>query len=332
LTRASGARRLSGMDADLVRYAGSLAAAASVDELLRACVAGFPKALDAEMYGCELLDRRVRVGVSDAFAAAYAPALDPVRERALSTGRPAYNLALMSQAEWEACAVYRDAYRLHGIRHLVKAPVVGTRGVLGMLYCASAERAFRPEQLALADAVAGVLAAAVERIERTQRRERERDELAAALELTTAPVVRGTSMNAAARRLLAQVVDAEACLYRLLARPAHGGAFSRRLEVETVSGETGVLEAASTPVNDGLVTVLAMPGEATLAAPGVLGVLTPREADVAKLVADGLADREIAARLYLSHHTVGQHVKRIYRKLDVDSRVSLTRLLLARAA
>jgi DNA-binding CsgD family transcriptional regulator len=56
--------------------------------------------------------------------------------------------------------------------------------------------------------------------------------------------------------------------------------------------------------------------------------LTPREREVAALVVDGLADREIADRLYLSRHTVSQYVKRIYRKLDVDSRVALTRLLL----
>jgi DNA-binding NarL/FixJ family response regulator len=49
------------------------------------------------------------------------------------------------------------------------------------------------------------------------------------------------------------------------------------------------------------------------------------------LVADGLADREIAERLYLSHHTVSQYVKRIYRRLDVDSRVALTRRLLGRS-
>jgi DNA-binding CsgD family transcriptional regulator len=30
----------------------------------------------------------------------------------------------------------------------------------------------------------------------------------------------------------------------------------------------------------------------------------------------------------LSHHTVSQYVKRIYRKLDVPSRVALTRLVL----
>ena len=56
--------------------------------------------------------------------------------------------------------------------------------------------------------------------------------------------------------------------------------------------------------------------------------LTAREAEVAVLIVEGLADREIAERIYLSHHTVTQYVKRIYRKLDVDSRVALTRLLL----
>ena len=59
-----------------------------------------------------------------------------------------------------------------------------------------------------------------------------------------------------------------------------------------------------------------------------LVALTPREREVALRVADGLTDREIAERLWLSPHTVRQYVKRIYRKLDVDSRVALTRLLL----
>jgi RNA polymerase sigma factor (sigma-70 family) len=59
-----------------------------------------------------------------------------------------------------------------------------------------------------------------------------------------------------------------------------------------------------------------------------LAALTPREQDVAVLVVEGLADREIAERLCLSHHTVSQYVERIYRKLDIDSRVGLTRLLL----
>jgi DNA-binding CsgD family transcriptional regulator len=77
--------------------------------------------------------------------------------------------------------------------------------------------------------------------------------------------------------------------------------------------------------------VLELDRESPAGSGGPLLALTPREREVAALVVDGLADREIAERLHLSRHTVSQHVKRIYRKLDVDSRVALTRLLLVRA-
>jgi DNA-binding CsgD family transcriptional regulator len=221
---------------------------------------------------------------------------------------------------------------MHRIEHVVEAPIMGADGIIGALHFAATEHPFTPEQLALAEAVAGVLAETLERIAALERRERERAQLAAALDLTATAVVTSapdTRMNPAARRLLADVEDAEEHLLRLLARPAAEGSFSRRTGVALAGGGAAVLEAASMPVADGLVTVLELRREAPAIAPGALGVLTPREAEVAVLVSDGLADREIAQRLYLSHHTVGQHIKRIYRKLDVDSRVALTRLLLA---
>ena len=58
------------------------------------------------------------------------------------------------------------------------------------------------------------------------------------------------------------------------------------------------------------------------------GIAERRRQTVAALVVDGLSDREIATHLNLSHHTVTQYVKGIYRRLGVDSRVSLTRVLL----
>jgi DNA-binding CsgD family transcriptional regulator len=48
--------------------------------------------------------------------------------------------------------------------------------------------------------------------------------------------------------------------------------------------------------------------------------LTPREVEVAALVADGLSDAEIAGRLFLSEKTVGHHVSSILRKLGVSRR------------
>ncbi|UBU11356.1 helix-turn-helix transcriptional regulator [Nonomuraea gerenzanensis] len=55
--------------------------------------------------------------------------------------------------------------------------------------------------------------------------------------------------------------------------------------------------------------------------------LTPHELSIAQLAAEGLTNREIGQRLYLSHRTVGTHLHRIYPKLGVSSRADLARIL-----
>ena len=49
-------------------------------------------------------------------------------------------------------------------------------------------------------------------------------------------------------------------------------------------------------------------------------ILTPRECDVLTMFAKGLSYQDAAAALDLSVHTIGDHVKRIYRKMQVCSR------------
>ena len=57
------------------------------------------------------------------------------------------------------------------------------------------------------------------------------------------------------------------------------------------------------------------------------GALTPAEARVAQLVADGKTNREVAAALFLSERTVEGHLSRVYGKLGVRSRTQLARAL-----
>lgn len=53
------------------------------------------------------------------------------------------------------------------------------------------------------------------------------------------------------------------------------------------------------------------------------GVLTLKEMELARLAASGLRNKEIASRLGISLGTVKMHLHNVYRKLDIDSRVSL---------
>jgi DNA-binding CsgD family transcriptional regulator len=54
--------------------------------------------------------------------------------------------------------------------------------------------------------------------------------------------------------------------------------------------------------------------------------MTKSEVAVAQLVVDGLTNREIADRLFVSPHTVNTHLRHVFAKLRVNSRVDLTRL------
>ena len=55
------------------------------------------------------------------------------------------------------------------------------------------------------------------------------------------------------------------------------------------------------------------------------GNLTARQAEVLRLLADGLTNKQIAARLYLSPGTVERHLATIYRKLGLGGRVDAAR-------
>jgi DNA-binding CsgD family transcriptional regulator len=57
--------------------------------------------------------------------------------------------------------------------------------------------------------------------------------------------------------------------------------------------------------------------------------LTAQELRIAELAAEGLTNREIGERMFLSHRTIGSHLYRIFPKLEISSRAQLRNALAA---
>ena len=60
--------------------------------------------------------------------------------------------------------------------------------------------------------------------------------------------------------------------------------------------------------------------------------LTDTERAVSELVAQGLTNRQVADQLFMSAHTVAFHLRHVFRKLEIGSRVELARLVLQQSA
>ncbi len=100
-------------------------------------------------------------------------------------------------------------------------------------------------------------------------------------------------------------------------------------DAEYAAGRTLDLARAAHQARQGLQTGPAAPGADALTNERDIAVtaedvtvLTPRELDVLRLVAQGLSNPDIARRLVLSEHTVHRHLANILRKLNLSSRAA----------
>jgi len=102
---------------------------------------------------------------------------------------------------------------------------------------------------------------------------------------------------------------------RFAALRRHGAALPLRDALATARGEVPAVPAGSPLAKSGFVSGAAPGSEAR--------PLTRREREIAGLVADGLGNREIAGRLFLSKRTVDSHIEHIFAKLSFSSRAEL---------
>jgi DNA-binding NarL/FixJ family response regulator len=85
--------------------------------------------------------------------------------------------------------------------------------------------------------------------------------------------------------------------------------------------EAAAAGLAVVPAGEVMALVAASPLPATrLASPSLAVALSPREREVLNLLAEGLGNKLVAARLGISEHTVKTHVASVFQKLGADTR------------
>jgi DNA-binding CsgD family transcriptional regulator len=116
------------------------------------------------------------------------------------------------------------------------------------------------------------------------------------------------------------LVEYGAALRRANHRNAAREPLQRGLRIADACGAT----ALSTRGFEELAATGARPRRARLAG---IDALTPSERRVAQLAADGLTNREIAQRLFITRKTVEKHLSNVYLKLEIGSRAAIAQAL-----
>ncbi len=132
------------------------------------------------------------------------------------------------------------------------------------------------------------------------------------------------------RVLILSMHENEQFVFEALKAGASGYVLKTAADQELVSACRAAMRG-ETHLPSGAVATLARDYVArSRTSPGTLDVLTPRELEVVKLVAEGHTSEEIAELLVISRKTVDRHRANILDKLGMRDRVDLTRYAIRR--
>lgn len=115
------------------------------------------------------------------------------------------------------------------------------------------------------------------------------------------------------------IFDDNAHVFPAMQAGAQGYLLKEQPRAQFISGLQGILHGEP-PLSPAIARRMIAHFNAGGPGSGPEVALTPRETEVLRLVAKGFTQLEIAGHLGLSRHTVVDHVKSLYRKLNVSSR------------
>ncbi|MDJ0349594.1 LuxR C-terminal-related transcriptional regulator [Cryobacterium sp. PH29-G1] len=341
----------------LAAFTNALTEAATRGEVRDVCVAALPGMIRTKAFGLYLFEVPFEApslaaasGVSDRFLTLYEDFgrdADPVLRNVVASKKPVHSSGLMSETEWIDSPFFREVLALHDMRMVLEAPILYRGKVLGTLNFADRDQNAMSTSMdhALAVVLGNMVGLAVGGMTERQEVVTDRDQLLEAFELSDqAMVVSDTKtgkrrMNSAALDMLRTLDprNPELWFEELMAAArtsteSHCQVFSSEV---LVAGEERrvILRNYPSILKERNVLVSVLHLSASFQSPTALPAawvreLTPQESKVTGQVVFGRTDEAIAKQLSLSPYTVKQHLKAVYRKLGVHSRVELTRLVL----
>jgi len=110
-------------------------------------------------------------------------------------------------------------------------------------------------------------------------------------------------------KMIFQALKAGACGYLL-----------KRSDGQEILDAIAEVRAGGAPMTSEIARLVVRSFQTPLAEPQQTAALSPREQEILALLADGLSNKEIAAKLFISFFTVRAHLMHIYEKLHVRSR------------
>lgn len=337
----------------LLEFVDAVHGSLELDKLGERYIQCVPELINANAYGFYLLNRPsgtlVRVAVEggvERFVRRYEEngfRIDPLFRSITSLGQPVCESQLFTEMEWQQQPL-RKALTMRRLVRMLEAPIVSDGTPLGTLFFTRRpdEPPFTETDLQVVEIVSAHVRAAVSHALDYQSARQSQEVAEGVLQVIGAALILSDETgnirfaNRHAERFLTYCGDAGAQRDRLrnalrsnVTCLTTGGAQSALDLVPLENqqgGRTGSLLLKSVRIPGGTDTVATFIYEQAgtkLDMGHVVDVLPTREREVLELVAEGLTNKEIARRLYLSYNTVKYHLKRLYATFQVSSRAEL---------